>query len=258
MVVNKEYMTQETFFGFKKVNFSEKENLVKNVFNSVASKYDVMNDFMSFGVHRHWKDEMVKELHFRPTKTYKILDVAGGTGDIALRILKKMQNQKIKGEIEILDINYEMIKYCRNKMIDKNLLDHFKFTVASGQDLPHKDNSVDFYTIAFGIRNFTDIKKGLSEAKRVLKPGGKFICLEFSKVNNDILRKFYELYSFNIIPKIGDLITKDKDSYQYLVESIEKFPKQEEFKKMIEEAGFHDVDYCNLSFGTCAIHVAIA
>ena len=166
-----------------------------------------------------------------------------------------MQNQKIEGEIEILDINSEMIKYCREKMINKNLLNKFQFTVASGQDLPHEDNSVDFYTIAFGIRNFTDIRKGLDEAKRVLKTGGKFICLEFSKVNNDILRKFYELYSFNIVPKIGQLVAKDEDSYQYLVESIEKFPKQEEFKKMIEEAGFHNVDYHNLSFGTCAIHV---
>ncbi|MFT4718771.1 MAG: demethylmenaquinone methyltransferase/2-methoxy-6-polyprenyl-1,4-benzoquinol methylase [Rickettsiales bacterium] len=248
-------MTQETFFGFKKINFSEKEDLVKNVFNSVASNYDIMNDLMSFGAHRHWKDEMVKELHFRPTKPYKILDVAGGTGDVSLRILKKMQNQKIEGEIEILDINSEMIKYCQEKMINKNILNKFQFTVASGQNLPHEDNSIDFYTIAFGIRNFTDIKKGLDEAKRVLKTGGKFICLEFSKVNNDILRKFYELYSFNIVPKIGQLVAKDKDSYQYLVESIEKFPKQEEFKKMIEEAGFHNVDYYNLSFGTCAIHV---
>jgi len=124
--------------------------------------------------------------------------------------------------------------------------------------LPHKDNSIDFYTIAFGIRNFTDIKKGLSEAKRILKSQGKFICLEFSKVNNEILRKFYELYSFNIIPKIGDLVTKDQNSYQYLVESIEKFPKQEEFKKMIEDVGFKDVNYYNLSFGICTIHVATA
>lgn len=248
-------MNKETFFGFKKVKITEKENLVKNVFNSVASKYDIMNDLMSFGIHRHWKDEMVKELNFRPTKKYKILDVAGGTGDIALRILKKMQQKNITGEIEILDINSEMIKYGRDRIINKNLLDHFQFTVASGQDLPHEDNSVDFYTIAFGIRNFTDIKKGLQEAKRVLKPGGKFICLEFSKVNNDILRKFYELYSFNIIPKIGGFVTKDQDSYQYLVESIEKFPKQEEFKIMLEDAGFTDVNYKNLSFGTCALHI---
>ncbi|MDA7705223.1 bifunctional demethylmenaquinone methyltransferase/2-methoxy-6-polyprenyl-1,4-benzoquinol methylase UbiE [Rickettsiales bacterium] len=251
-------MNKETFFGFKKVNLSEKENLVKNVFNSVASKYDIMNDLMSFGIHRHWKDEMVKELHFRPTKKYKILDVAGGTGDVAIRIFNKLKKQNIEGDIEILDINAQMIKYCRDKMADKNLLNDFKFTVASGQDLPHKDNSVDFYSIAFGIRNFTDIKKGLEEAKRVLKPGGKFICLEFSKVNNKILKKFYELYSFNIIPKIGGLITKDQDSYQYLVESIEKFPKQEEFKKMIEDAGFCNVNYYDQSFGTCAIHVGNA
>jgi demethylmenaquinone methyltransferase/2-methoxy-6-polyprenyl-1,4-benzoquinol methylase len=251
-------MTKETFFGFKKVKSQEKENLVKNVFNSVASKYDLMNDFMSFGIHRHWKDKMIKELNFKPNKSYKILDVAGGTGDIALRIFNKMQQNNISGEIEILDINAEMIRYCREKMINKNLLDHFQFTVASGQDLPHKDNSIDFYTIAFGIRNFTDIKKGLSEAKRILKSQGKFICLEFSKVNNEILRKFYELYSFNIIPKIGDLVTKDQNSYQYLVESIEKFPKQEEFKKMIEDVGFKDVNYYNLSFGICTIHVATA
>ena len=251
-------MNKETFFGFKKVNFQEKEDLVKNVFNSVASKYDIMNDLMSFGIHRYWKDEMVKKMNFRPVKEYKILDVAGGTGDIAIRILNKMQRQNIQGKIEILDINSKMIKYCREKMIDKNLIKNFDFTIASGQDLPHNDNNIDFYTIAFGIRNFTDIKKGLMEAKRVLKTGGKFICLEFSTVNNDILKKIYELYSFNIIPKIGEIVTKDQDSYQYLVESIKKFPKQEEFKKLMEEVGFCDVEYHNLSFGTCGVHLGTA
>jgi ubiquinone/menaquinone biosynthesis methyltransferase len=248
-------MTQVDF-GFKKVAMEEKAKLVRGVFDNVAPKYDLMNDLMSGGMHRMWKDKMVREVDFTDcNKDYKILDVAGGTGDIAFRILQKAKKNQIKTEIEISDINTEMLEVGKERALDRNFFSQLKFTAADGQNLPFADNSFDFYTIAFGIRNFTDVSKGVSEAFRVLKPGGKFICLEFSQVNNLVLSKIYNLYSFNIIPKIGKLVVKDEASYQYLVESIKKFPNQEKFKKIIIDAGFKNVRYQNLSFGTVAIHV---
>ena len=250
-------MTQVDF-GFKKVDASEKQNLVREVFDNVAPKYDLMNDLMSGGMHRLWKDKMVNEIKFNDkNKNYKIIDVAGGTGDIAFRILQKAKKQNINAEIEISDINTEMLEVGKQRSINRNFFSKLKFTPADGQNLPFADNSFDYYTIAFGIRNFTDIGKGLSEAYRVLKPGGKFICLEFSQVNNLILSKIYSLYSFNVIPKIGKFIAKDEASYQYLVESIKKFPGQEKFKKMIMNTGFKSSNYNNLSFGTVAIHTGV-
>lgn len=248
-------MTQVDF-GFKKVDEKEKASLVRGVFDSVAPKYDLMNDLMSGGMHRLWKDKMINEINFSDaSKNYQMLDVAGGTGDIAFRILQKARKKNIKTEITISDINTEMLEFGKERAINNNYFSQVKFVPADGQNLPFADNSFDYYTIAFGIRNFTDIAKGLSEAYRVLKPGGKFICLEFSQVNNLILNKIYNLYSFNVIPKIGKLVAKDEASYQYLVESIKKFPNQERFKKMILDAGFKNVRYQNLSFGTVAIHV---
>lgn len=250
-------MTQVDF-GFKKVEAAEKQNLVREVFDNVAPKYDLMNDLMSGGMHRLWKDKMVNEVRFDDkNKNYKILDVAGGTGDIAFRILEKAKKQTVSAEIEISDINTEMLEVGKQRAIDRNFFSKLKFTHADGQNLTFADNSFDYYTIAFGIRNFTDINKGLSEAYRVLKPGGKFICLEFSQVNNLILSKIYNLYSFNVIPKIGKLVAKDEASYQYLVESIKRFPNQEKFKKMIMDTGFKNSNYSNLSFGTVAVHTGI-
>ena len=250
-------MTQVDF-GFKKVEAAEKQNLVREVFDNVAPKYDLMNDLMSGGMHRLWKDKMVGEVKFDDkNKNYKILDVAGGTGDIAFRILEKAKKQTVSAEIEISDINTEMLEVGKQRAIDRNFFSKLKFTPADGQNLTFADNSFDYYTIAFGIRNFTDINKGLSEAYRVLKPGGKFICLEFSQVNNLILSKIYNLYSFNVIPKIGKLVAKDEASYQYLVESIKRFPNQEKFKKMIMDTGFKNSNYSNLSFGTVAVHTGI-
>lgn len=247
-------MSEKTDFGFKKVEKEKKAGLVGEIFSSVAKKYDLMNDLMSAGSHRLWKNQMVKEINFSDTKDYNIIDVAGGTGDISFRILKKAKSENINAKIEVVDINQEMLDVGKERAINTNSFNQLHFSRHDGENLAFNDNFFDFYTIAFGIRNFTDINKGLSEAFRVLKPGGKFICLEFSKVNNYFLQKFYDAYSFNIIPKIGEIILNDKDSYQYLVESIRKFPSQDKFKNMIENAGFEKVSYQNLSFGTVAIH----
>lgn len=291
-------MTQ-THFGFKQVDAKQKSSLVRQVFSSVASKYDVMNDFMSAGLHRLWKDKMVGELKFIAGQNYQIIDVAGGTGDVAFRILEKARRNNVQIEIEVADINAEMLAVGKDRAIDKNLLinksswiaakalpscnddikdcgenhkhHHYKegntrcgnpeskfnlnFNCCDGEKLPYADNVFDYYTIAFGIRNFTNIQNGLSEAFRVLKPGGKFICLEFSQVNNLPLAKIYDFYSFKAIPKIGKIVVNDEASYQYLVESIRKFPNQENFKKMIEKVGFKNVVYTSLNFGVVAIHM---
>ena len=245
--------SEKVDFGFKKVNREEKSNLVKEIFSGVAKKYDLMNDLMSAGVHRIWKNKMIEEVKF--TKPMRVIDLAGGTGDIAFRITKTAREKNIKCEIDVVDINQEMLDIGKARAFDLNLFSDLKFTCADGEKLPFADESFDFFTISFGIRNFTNISAGLSEAYRVLKPNGKFICLEFSKVNDYFLQKIYDTYSFKVIPKIGEVILKDRQSYQYLVESIRKFPSQDEFKKMIEVAGFKNVSYKNLSFGAAAIHV---
>lgn len=244
-------------FGFKKVDRDQKSNLVKEIFSGVAKKYDLMNDLMSAGVHRLWKNKMVEELDFskQSSAEVKVIDLAGGTGDIAFRIAKKFREKNLKCEIDVVDINQEMLDVGKERAVDLNLFSDLKFTCCDGEKLSFADELFDFFTIAFGIRNFTNINAGLSEAYRVLKPGGKFICLEFSKVNDYFLQKIYDAYSFKVIPKIGEVILKDHHSYQYLVESIRKFPSQDEFKKMIEGAGFKNVSYRNLSFGAAAIHV---
>lgn len=272
--------SEKVDFGFKKVNREEKSNLVKGIFSGVAKKYDLMNDLMSVGVHRIWKDKMMEEIDFLSVErsrnhekstnnnsyhdfnctqpTIKVIDLAGGTGDIAFRIANKARSLNGSDpfiKIDVVDINQEMLDVGKKRAIDLNLFSDLTFTCADGENLAFLDNSFDFFTISFGIRNFTDINAGLKEAFRVLKPGGKFICLEFSKVNDYFLQKIYDAYSFKIIPKIGEVILKDRDSYQYLVESIRKFPDQEKFKKMIETVGFKNVSYKNLSFGAAAIHV---
>ncbi len=237
------------------MSVEEKAGLVKEIFSAVAKKYDLMNDLMSGGVHRLWKNKMVEEISFAEAeKTYRIIDLAGGTGDIAFRIAKKSRAQKVKCAIDVVDINQEMLEVGGQRAVDLNLFSDLKFTCCDGEKLCFEDEVFDFFTIAFGIRNFTNIDSALLEAYRVLKPGGKFICLEFSKVNDYFLQKIYDSYSFKIIPKIGEIILKDRASYQYLVESIRKFPSQDEFKKMIEKAGFKNVTYHNLSFGAAAIH----
>ncbi len=250
--------TDKTHFGFKQVDREEKAGLVKEIFSGVAKKYDLMNDLMSGGVHRIWKNKMVEEIGVRGEALgVRVIDVAGGTGDIAFRIVRKMREKNVKCEIDVVDINQEMLDVGKARAVDLNLFSGLKFTCCDGEKLSFADEGFDFFTIAFGIRNFTNIDAGLAEAYRVLKPGGKFICLEFSKVNDYFLQKIYDAYSFKVIPKIGEIILKDRDSYQYLVESIRKFPSQDQFKKMIEKAGFKNVSYKNLSFGAAAIHIGI-
>ncbi len=245
-----------THFGFRTVEKDSKQGLVRNVFDSVAQKYDVMNDVMSAGLHRLWKNDMIRVL--RPEPGMKLLDMAGGTGDIAFRFLDAANERKSKdadpAQVTVCDINASMLDVGRDRAIDRGILNNIEWVCGNGECLSFPDNSFDAYTIAFGIRNVTNIDKALAEARRVLKPGGRFLCLEFSKVDLPIFDKIYDSYSFHLLPHIGEMITGDKESYQYLVESIRQFPSQDKFKAFIEEAGFGRVTYRNMSGGVVALH----
>ena len=245
-------------FGFRDVPEGDKENLVKQVFSSVAARYDLMNDLMSAGVHRIWKDAMVEWLGPRPG--WKVLDVAGGTGDIAFRIVE-MARQRIKqtggGEawVTVCDINEQMLGEGRRRALEKGE-GAIEWTCGNAEALPFPDAQFDAYTIAFGIRNVTHIEKALAEARRVLKPGGRFLCLEFSKVEVPGLDKLYDAYSFKLLPRIGAWVAKDEESYRYLAESIRRFPGQAKFAQMVREAGLEQVKVRNLSGGIAAMHSA--
>lgn len=242
-----------THFGFRTVEREDKAKLVRGVFDSVAQKYDIMNDLMSAGVHRVWKNAMVTWLN--PQPDWQIIDVGGGTGDIAFRLLDQMHKRGDRtGHVTVTDINYEMLRVGRSRAIDAHRLEGLSWLCGNAEKLPVPDNSMDAYTIAFCIRNVTDIPAALRDAKRVLKPGGRFMCLEFSQVVLPVLDKFYDLYSFKLLPEIGQLVARDRDSYRYLAESIRKFPPQEQFAAMMREAGFSQVSYRNLSGGIAAIH----
>jgi len=241
----------EKDFGFEKVSSKQKRTLVDGVFSDVAGKYDLMNDFMSFGVHRLWKDEFCRMI---PNLDSKILDMAGGTGDISFRLKERAKKQNKDAKIVISDINHEMLQVCQARAIDRNIINNFDLVVADAEKLPFPDNSFDYYTIAFGIRNVVSIENALAEAYRVLKPTGKFLCLEFSKVQNNFVKPLYDFYSFNMIPKIGGCVAGNQDAYRYLAESISLFPEQEDFKTMIQKTGFSNVAYKNLTFGVAAIH----
>ena len=242
-------MQQKTHFGFKTIDANEKESLVRGVFDHVADRYDAMNDLMSGGLHRLWKNAMVSWL--APRAGMRILDVAGGTGDIALRM-----HQLATCDITVLDINQEMLKQGRNRFINRNLLSGVDWVCGNAESLPFPEHYFDAYTIAFGIRNVTHIDRALAEAFRVLKPGGRFLCLEFSKVENALLQKLYDAYSFHVIPQVGGWVTGSHDAYQYLVESIRKFPNQETFLQMITRAGFGNAQYRNMTQGVVAMHSA--
>lgn len=243
--------TEKKNFGFQKVSSEQKRSLVDGVFSGVANKYDIMNDFMSFGIHRLWKDEFCRMI---PNMNAKILDVAGGTGDIAFRLKNKAKIQNKNLHITVSDINADMLKVCKDRAIDQNIINDFEVVVADAEKLPFEDNSFDYYTIAFGIRNVISIENVLAEAYRVLKPTGKFLCLEFSRVENEFLKPLYNFYSFSVIPKIGKYVADNAEAYRYLAESISLFPDQEKFKTMIQKAGFSNVAYNNLTFGIAAIH----
>jgi demethylmenaquinone methyltransferase/2-methoxy-6-polyprenyl-1,4-benzoquinol methylase len=240
---------EKEWFGDKKVSADEKTELVRGVFDSVADKYDIMNDLMSGGVHRLWKDRFIKQIRPRPGLHY--LDVAGGTGDIAFRIRKAVGDD---AKITICDLDEAMLRVGRDRAIDKGWPNEFDWVTGNAENLPMPDSSVDIYTIAFGMRNVTRIDTALAEAFRVLKPGGKFFCMEFSRVEDPLVAKLYDGYSRKIIPAMGKMVAKDEDSYQYLVESIRKFPSQKEFAKRIKDAGFEVVKYSNLTFGITSIH----
>ncbi|XP_048733137.2 2-methoxy-6-polyprenyl-1,4-benzoquinol methylase, mitochondrial-like [Ostrea edulis] len=285
--------TKDTHFGFETVAEDEKEDRVYEVFKNVASKYDLMNDTMSLGIHRLWKDHFIQKM--APIAGTKLLDVAGGTGDIAFRFLQYTQSQNDEAivtenftipsnitagaysipsdyaeeerqndvdlsnvdhpsHVTVCDINQEMLSVGKSRAEEAGITSGINWVQGNAECLPFEDNNFDAYTIAYGIRNCTHIDKVLKEAHRVLKPGGRFMCLEFSQVNNLVLRRFYDSYSFEVIPVMGQVLARDWKSYQYLVESIRQFPNQKRFAAMIRHAGFGMVSYEDLTFGVSAIH----
>ena len=244
-------MDKTTHFGYKKVDSNKKQKLVDDVFDSVANNYDLMNDLMSFGMHRFWKKYTTEISGIN--KNDVVLDLAGGTGDMAYRFSKIIGP---KGRLILCDINNSMLTEGRKKLIDKGVI-NIDFIQANAEKLPFKENHFDCVNIAFGLRNVTDKELALKQIYKILKKGGRLLILEFSKINNKALSKLYDFYSFSIIPKIGHLITKDKDSYQYLSESICQHPSQKLLKEMVHKAGFKFCEYHNLSQGIVAVHKAI-
>ena len=240
-----------TDFGFSRVRSKDKSNLVKNIFENVSSNYDLMNDFMSLGIHRVWKEFMLDWL--APRSGQNLVDVAGGTGDIALDFIKRAKKDV---DATILDLTESMMVEGQKKSINIPKDSKINWVCGDAMYMPFNNNSFDVYTISFGIRNVTSLSRTLSEAYRVLKPGGRIMILEFSSVNNDLISWFYDKYSFNIIPKLGELISNDRESYQYLVESIRKFPDQDTFSEIIINEGFKKVKYRDLTFGIAALHSA--
>ena len=240
-------MRETTHFGNQTIPEADKAGMVHGVFTRVAGKYDIMNDLMSGGLHRLWKDAMMDWLAPRPGQ--RLLDVAGGTGDVAFRFLKRGG-----GPATVLDMTEPMLIEGRKRADAAKLAERLDWIVGDAMALPFPDNSFDVYTISFGIRNVTRIADALAQAYRVLKPGGRLMVLEFSQIPNDMLQKAYDLYSFNVIPAMGQVVAGDRDSYQYLVESIRKFPDQDTFATMIRQAGFEQVSYRNLTLGVAALH----
>ncbi len=240
--------TRTTHFGFQTVDEDDKAGMVHGVFTRVANRYDVMNDLMSAGVHRLWKDAMMDWL--APRAGQRLIDVAGGTGDIAFRFLARAPEARAT----VLDMTESMLVEGQKRAEAENLADRLDWVVGDAMALPCADNSFDVYTISFGIRNVTRIPDALSEAYRVLKPGGRLMVLEFSQLPNPALQWAYDRYSFNVIPALGQAVANDRESYQYLVESIRKFPDQENFAAMIRQAGFEQVKYRNLTMGVAALH----
>jgi len=243
-----DHVDQTTHFGFETVHATEKAGKVQGVFKSVAAKYDVMNDVMSIGIHRIWKEAMMDWLAPRCGQT--LIDVAGGTGDVSFKFL----NRAGSGHATVLDLTENMLIEGRKRAEASEMEQSLDWLVGDAMALPFSDNSFDVYTISFGIRNVTRPEGALSEAFRVLRPGGRLMVLEFSQIPVPLVQKAYDLYSFNIIPAMGKMIANDRDSYQYLVESIRKFPNQETFLNMIRGAGFENVSYRNLSLGIAALH----
>lgn len=238
-----------THFGYREVPENEKANLVAEVFRSVAPKYDLMNDLMSFGLHRLWKRFTIDQAGLRPG--HVVLDVASGTGDLARELAKAVGKQ---GKVFMTDINEAMLQVGRERLEDAGMLGNIECIQADAESLPFADHYFDCITIAFGLRNVTHKTAALKSMYRILKPGGKLLILEFSHAKSRLMNKLYDLYSFNVIPQMGALITNDRESYQYLVESIRMHPDQESLKTMMLESGFEDVRYFNLTDGIVALH----
>ena len=241
----------KTAYGFAAVAEGQKQARVDGVFHSVARRYDVMNDLMSAGVHRLWKDAMVARIAPSRHRPWHSLDVAGGTGDVAFRLVDASGGN---ARVTVLDINGSMLDVGRDRAAKRGLADRVDFVEANAEDLPFPDMAFDAYTVAFGIRNVPDMGKALSESYRVLKPGGRFACLEFSEVDVPVLDRLYEAWSFNAIPAIGRAVTGDAESYRYLVESIRRFPNQTTFADAIRAAGFEQVTWRNMTGGVVALH----
>ena len=243
-------------FGYQEVRPEDKSALVGDLFARVAARYDLMNDLMSAGVHRLWKAALIDRLAPRPG--LRLLDVAGGTGDIAFRVLDRVARRgaAAPARIMVCDVNPAMLEVGRDRAIDANRLDAIEWVCADAEALPLPERSVDAYTIAFGIRNVTRIDRALAEARRVLVPGGRFLCLEFARVPSPALRRVYDLYSFAVLPWLGARVAGDAAAYRYLVESIRRFPDQATFSRMIEQAGLERVRHRDLSGGIAAIHSA--
>jgi demethylmenaquinone methyltransferase / 2-methoxy-6-polyprenyl-1,4-benzoquinol methylase len=241
---------KKTHFGYQDVNWEDKQEKVREVFQSVAPHYDIMNDLMSFGVHRLWKRFTIDKANIRPGQC--ILDLAGGSGDLAHAIYKRLKG---KGVVILSDINADMLNIGRNRMIDEGMCENIDFIQADAQNLPFAKNSFDCVTMAFGLRNVTDKECALRSIKQTLKPGGKVMVLEFSKPKVPGLKPIYDAYSFGILPKVGKLIANDEESYRYLAESIRMHPCQEDLKNMMESAGFEDCHYYNLTGGIVALHI---
>ncbi len=246
---NPQARAETTHFGYREVPVEQKQQLVGQVFHSVADKYDLMNDVMSMGVHRLWKRFFVETCMIRPDD--QVLDLAGGTGDIAALIHPKLDE---RGSIVLADINPSMLEVGRRRLIDRGMVRGLSFVEANAEALPFGDNRFDLVTIAFGLRNVTHQQRALNEMLRVLKPGGKARILEFSRVQSPLLARMYDRYSFSLLPVMGKLVANDEDSYRYLAESIRKHPDQETLASMMREAGFSGVRYQNLNAGIVAIH----
>jgi demethylmenaquinone methyltransferase/2-methoxy-6-polyprenyl-1,4-benzoquinol methylase len=245
-------MSDKTHFGYQQVDSKEKQGMVADVFHSVANKYDVMNDLMSMGVHRLWKRFTLDHSSIKSGDW--VLDVAGGTGDLSIGFSKRVGS---KGRVILSDINSSMLSEGRDRLINKGIVGNVSYSLANAEKLPFKDALFDCITIGFGLRNVTDKDAAIKSMYRLLKPGGRLLVLEFSKPSNELLSKVYDFYSFNILPKIGEIVANDSESYKYLAESIRMHPDQETLKGMILDAGFDSCTYHNMTGGIVALHKGI-
>ena len=243
---------ETTHFGYQTVPMANKAQRVADVFHSVADKYDLMNDLMSVGIHRVWKRITIEMSAVRAG--HKVLDIAGGTGDLTAKFAARVGPE---GTVVLADINDSMLRVGRDRLLDRGIVENVRFAQADAQHLPFPDNSFDLVSIAFGLRNVTDKDLALRSMLRVLKPGGRLLILEFSKPQNPLIEKLYDGYSFNLLPKLGQLFARDENSYRYLAESIRMHPDQQTLQSMLDSAGFVNTDYHNMSAGIVALHRGI-